>query len=213
MRQLYAPMKLGNAGTVPALLQPGTELGWQTLAGAKPLDLARDTMKYVVFKDPAWDISRFNPAKDYDLAMLADSDKVLSLTDPNLKPFFDRGGKLIVYHGWADPQVPAQGSVKYFNDVLKTVGRERRRQFDSAVHDAGHGPLPRRGRSRYVRQDGGDRIVRRHRQSAGADRRLALDRRQSRSHAAALPLRPGGEMEGHRQHRRCREFCVCGRDR
>ena len=43
VRQLYAPMKIGNAGTVPALLQPGTELGWQTLAGAKPLDLALDS--------------------------------------------------------------------------------------------------------------------------------------------------------------------------
>lgn len=123
MRELYAPMKIGNAGTVPALLQPGTELSWQTLAGAKPLDLAADTMRYVVFNNPSWDIKGFNPARDYDLAMLADSDKVLSLTDPNLKPFFDRGGKLIVYHGWADPQVPAQGSVKYFGDVLKTVGR------------------------------------------------------------------------------------------
>ena len=123
MRQLYAPMKIGNAGTVPGLLQPGTETGWRTLAGPKPLDLAVDTMKYVVFNDPAWDISRFNPAKDYDLAMLADTDKVLSLTDPNLKPFFDRGGKLIVYHGWSDPQVPAQGTVKYFNDVVKTLGK------------------------------------------------------------------------------------------
>ena len=79
MRQLYAPMKLGHAGTVPGLLQPGTDTGWRTLAGPKPLDLAVDTMKYVVFNDPAWDISRFNPAKDYDQAMLADSDKVLSL--------------------------------------------------------------------------------------------------------------------------------------
>jgi len=122
MRQLYAPMKLGNAGTIPALLQPGTELGWATLAGTRPLGLADDTMRNVVFKDQAWTISRFNPARDYDLAMLADSDKVLSLTDPNLKPYFDRGGKLLIYHGWQDPQVPAQGTVKYFNDVLKTAG-------------------------------------------------------------------------------------------
>jgi feruloyl esterase len=124
MRQLFSPVKLGNSGTVPALLQPGTELGFATIAGTRPLELAVETMKYVVAKDPSWDISRFNPAKDYDLAMLSDSDKVLSLTDPNLKPYFDRGGKLLIYHGWQDPQVPAQSTVRYFNNVLKTTGQK-----------------------------------------------------------------------------------------
>jgi feruloyl esterase len=109
---------------VPALLQPGTELGFATIAGTRPLELAVETMKYVVAKDPSWDISRFNPAKDYDLAMLSDSDKVLSLTDPNLKPYFDRGGKLLIYHGWQDPQVPAQSTVRYFTNVLKTTGQK-----------------------------------------------------------------------------------------
>jgi feruloyl esterase len=79
-------------------------------------------MKYIVFKDTNWDISRFKPETDYDRALLADRDQIIGLTDPNLQPFFDRGGKLLVYHGWQDPQVPAQFSVTYYNDVLKTTG-------------------------------------------------------------------------------------------
>ena len=30
---------------------------------------------------------------------------MMNATDPNLKPFLDHGGKLIQYHGWADPQI------------------------------------------------------------------------------------------------------------
>jgi feruloyl esterase len=122
MRALYAPIKNGRGSIVsPPLLQPGTELGWGTLAGPKPLALATEAMQYVVFKDPRWDWHAFNAATDFDIALKAD-ERILGLTDPNLKPFFDRGGKLLMYHGWADPQVPAQNSVRYFTDVVKTTG-------------------------------------------------------------------------------------------
>jgi feruloyl esterase len=29
-----------------------------------------------------------------------------------------------MYHGWADPQVPAQNSVRYFDDVVKATGKD-----------------------------------------------------------------------------------------
>jgi feruloyl esterase len=79
-------------------------------------------MQYIVFNDPAWDARRFDPKTDFDRALDADRDQVLGLTNPNLKPFFERGGKLLMYHGWQDPQVPAQNAVRYFTDVLTTVG-------------------------------------------------------------------------------------------
>jgi feruloyl esterase len=123
MREMYASINTGEAGTMPPLLQPGTELGWATLAGEQPVNTALEAMKYIVFKDPQWTVSRFNLATDFDRAMKADGDRILGFTDPNLKPFFDRGGKLLMYHGWQDPQVPAQSSPRYFNEVLKTVGR------------------------------------------------------------------------------------------
>ena len=122
MRILYAPLKSAKGELYSApLLQPGTELGWNTLAGAQPVGTAFEAFKYIVFKDANWTVDKFNPATDIARALAAD-DGVLSTTDPNLKPYFARGGKLLIYHGWQDPQVPAQNTVRFFTDVLKTMG-------------------------------------------------------------------------------------------
>jgi len=117
-RKLYA-----GPGLFPGL-EPGSELGWSTLAGPQPMSLANELYKYLVFKNPTWDYKTINPETDFPLAekTLANS---MDATNPNLKPFVDRGGKLIMYHGWSDPGIPPMNTVRYYQQVVDTLGASK----------------------------------------------------------------------------------------
>ena len=71
--------------------------------------------RYLVFNDPTWDYSKYdlkNWKKDTALAA-----SYLNATDPNLDAFKSRGGKLILWHGWADPALTPLASIQYHEQV------------------------------------------------------------------------------------------------
>jgi feruloyl esterase len=105
-------------------LAPGSELGWGVIGGAQPLGLATEAFKYVIAKDSSWEPSRFNAVADFDLARNVDKDDVLNSGNPDMKAFFARGGKLLLYHGWSDPQVTPLNTVDFFNKVLTLHGND-----------------------------------------------------------------------------------------
>ncbi len=123
VRAIYSPVKNPQTGAElrPALLQPGSELNWATLMGPEPMSYTQELYKYIVFKDSAWDWHRFNSATDIDRALQSDEAQ-LNFTDADLRPFFKHGGKLLMYHGWADQQVTPLGSVEYFKQVVDGTG-------------------------------------------------------------------------------------------
>jgi len=47
---------------------------------------------------------------------------VIGTNDPDLSSFRDRGGKLIMWHGWADPLITAEGSIDYYTRMSRRMG-------------------------------------------------------------------------------------------
>ena len=121
-RMLYATRVNPKAKREVAGLQPGSELGWTDRgwsASARATGL--DQFRFLVFKDPRWDIEKFNVDTDIAHADKADNDTINAL-DPDLGAFISRGGRLIQYHGWSDPQISPANSVHYYKRVLEALG-------------------------------------------------------------------------------------------
>jgi feruloyl esterase len=103
-------------------LSPGSELLWSTQAGGpEPNPVNVDQFKYVVFRDPNWDWRTFDVDTDIALADSIDGGTVNAI-NPDLHAFQQRGGKLLMYHGWADQNVPPLSTVGYYKSVLAKMG-------------------------------------------------------------------------------------------
>jgi Tannase and feruloyl esterase len=108
-------------------------------------------LKYLAFDgaDGMFDSRTFNLERDGPkLQPFMDG---FSPTNPDLSKLRARGGKLILYHGWADPALSALGTIAYYEDVVKKAGG--RSQSDRFVelfmvpgmhHCQGTGPGPNR---------------------------------------------------------------------
>jgi len=72
-------------------------------------------LKFLVFNNPDWDYSTYNLSNFASDTRLAAS--FLNATNANLDAFKARKGKLIIWHGWADPALQAQATVDYYRQV------------------------------------------------------------------------------------------------
>jgi feruloyl esterase len=106
--------------------QRGSEAGWTIFLpgadGHAPSERSGvDTTRYIMSDwGPGWSYRDFD--FDRDPARLGELEVLYSAAQPDLRAFQAAGGKLMIYHGWADPIVAPLGTVDYYETVERTMG-------------------------------------------------------------------------------------------
>lgn len=127
LEMLHAGPRIGSGKPLFPGYPTGSEGAWGGVhfdskqADSAGFRYAHGFFRDFVHEDPAWDFHNFDPVRDGRLAeqKLA---AVLYATNPDIRRFTARGGKLILFHGWNDGVFPAALTIDYYDSVVKRIG-------------------------------------------------------------------------------------------
>jgi hypothetical protein len=81
-------------------------------------------VKYFVTRNAAFDTVGFNPLDPGEYASrVTEVSNLTDATNPNLAPFFDHGGRIIMLHGLADEVISNNSTIDYYKQVIATLGQ------------------------------------------------------------------------------------------
>jgi feruloyl esterase len=98
----------------------GSEQGWGTYITNPREPVRVGLFKGWAFHDPAWDARSFD--WDRDVAFVDAALAPVSAMATDLSAFKARGGRLVMYTGLADPVVPPQAVINYYERVTAAMG-------------------------------------------------------------------------------------------
>jgi len=138
----------------PGRMEPGSELAWPfwvvPVAPGVPTATATaadNWLRYLAYPvgRPGATLAKWDFTAREFFSLRAEGHKASAL-DADLSAFRAAGGKLILYHGWADPAIPATGTTTYFQALQDrmggTGGFARLFMFPGMNHCSGGGPAP-----------------------------------------------------------------------
>ena len=121
-KAMASPIADRQSGAVlhPGRYYPGSELGWGGVGGPAPSGESLEGMKKIVF-NAGWDYHTIRVPDDVERAV-ARRPRLALRRRREPHAFFKRGGKLLMYHGWADPLVTPDASLIMLKRINEAVG-------------------------------------------------------------------------------------------
>jgi feruloyl esterase len=116
--------KIGTQFISPAL-PPESGWGFWLLTKEGPprqLEYGETFFRYMAFgkANPAFDLRSFDA--DKDPGRMAAISAMLDATNPDLSAFKSRGGKIVMYFGWADTALTPYMGIGYYEQVMQKTG-------------------------------------------------------------------------------------------
>ncbi len=122
-KQVYLPVKTKSGAIAYPGRSPGVESGYAAripVVGKPVSPLWGDMPRFVGHRDANWDTMSFD--LDKDLALTLKNASFIEASDPDLTKFKARGGKLLLWHGWADPGPAPENTINYYSQASKASG-------------------------------------------------------------------------------------------
>jgi hypothetical protein len=137
-------------------LDRGATFNFAAMTGGDPLQgqpnpIVDSWFKYFLTQDPNWSVSSltrsgFESLFDQSVEQYGD---VFDTSRANIRAFADHGGRTIIWHGLADNNFTANGSIQYVDSIRRELGAQRTNDFlrfylaPGVAHCAGgDGPQP-----------------------------------------------------------------------
>ena len=89
-------------------------------ADREPLGAVRQRAEVLRLRKSEMGLPHFDYDKDVDFA-LKKLGKTMDAFDPDLSKFRQRGGKLLLYHGWNDASISPLNTINYYESVVSTL--------------------------------------------------------------------------------------------
>ncbi|MEP7315013.1 MAG: tannase/feruloyl esterase family alpha/beta hydrolase, partial [Pseudomonadota bacterium] len=139
LRAIYQGARTSKGRPIYFGFPPGGEVapdspGWDAwIFGATPGASIQNAfggsfVKQIVGAPASWTPADFDFDRDFE-PLEAKTAETFNATNPDLSRFAARGGKLILYHGWSDAAIPAQGTIEYRDSVVRQMGAKRTGEF------------------------------------------------------------------------------------
>jgi Tannase and feruloyl esterase len=152
--KIYAGPRNTRGDQIYPGFPPGGESRWAVgITGSGPGKSAEFAISvegggdaYLLHQDPAYDYRAFDIDRDVKVRDET-MGRVLNATDPDLKLFKNRGGKLLLYHGWNDSNLAPMATVNYYLSVIAKMGSRSAAEFmrlymAPGMGHCGNGPGP-----------------------------------------------------------------------